>query len=522
MDEEQSFANLLSQSAAPSRPTWGDGASASDDPWANPFSDSGAGASNPFADTTSPFGLSSTYVTPIPTAPSPEIPKAEVSPYVAKLEEDDRAGRGTLPDPPSVIAAREQHFADADAVASSSSPPFTTTSIATGGYESPYASPAVGRDDPFAQPFAPTQYNEPSLPPLPPKEPAQAPPPAPSRKLPSDLIDEDLLNASDPSVSLKKAFVKSTPAQSGGATTARVGATPEKPKAYVFRPSGKRDSTGPAAREEKSEQAGRKPDEVKAHQVEVKVEEKPAAPKEATQATSTSAVTAVHPSGTEAAATKAQPAAASTAVPATDDVVAAAKSEIVPPHLAPPASIPLPESSAATPTASRPESPVPPSLPTATPAAAPPDVPEPSPAAFAITPSTDRVAVSPLDTPSEPEYGFRNLSIGAVGAAVPPPVPEKTPLDGSSGGGGGGGAEGWTTGVSSPPTSRFGGKGWGAMDEEEDGGLFGKGGPGIRTAATTTTGDMWGTSAAGGWQEEEEEYVPPSAGPSQIVSPPKS
>ncbi|GFZ45014.1 hypothetical protein JCM24511_02740 [Saitozyma sp. JCM 24511] len=518
MDEEQSFANLLSQSAAPSRPTWGDGASASDDPWANPFSDSGAGASNPFADTTSPFGLSSTYVTPIPTAPSPEIPKAEVSPYVAKLEEDDRAGRGTLPDPPSVIAAREQHFADADAVASSSSPPFTTMSIATGGYESPYASPAVGRDDPFAQPFAPTQYNEPSLPPLPPKEPAQAPPPAPSRKLPSDLIDEDLLNASDPSVSLKKAFVKSTPAQSGGATTARVGATPEKPKAYVFRPSGKRDSTGPPPKEGRSEEAGRKQDEVKVKQDEAKVEEKPAVQIQTTKDTSTSAAPATVPSGTEAAATKAQSAAPPTTAPTTDDAVVAAKSEDAPPHLAPPASIPLPESSAATPTASRPESPAPPSLPTAHPAAAPSEAPEPSPAAFAITPSTDRVAVSPLDTPSEPEYGFRNLSIGAVGAAVPPPVPEKTPLDGSSGGGAGG-AEGWTTGVSSPPTSRFGGKGWGAMDEEEDGGLFGKGGPGIRTAGTTTTGDMWGTSAAGGWQEEEEEYVPPSAGPSQTSEP---
>jgi hypothetical protein len=101
---------------------------------------------------------------------------------------------------------------------------------------------------------------------------------------------------------------------------------------------------------------------------------------------------------------------------------------------------------------------------------------------------------------------------------VPPPVPEKTPLDGSTGGGG---AEGWTTGVSSPPASRFGGKGWGAMDEEEDGGLFGKGGPGIRTAGTTAAGDVWGASATGGWQEEEEEDGPPSAGPSQIVSPPK-
>ncbi|BEI86227.1 hypothetical protein CcaverHIS002_0605140 [Cutaneotrichosporon cavernicola] len=77
-------------------------------------------------------------------------------------------------------------------------------------------------------------------------------------------------------------------------------------------------------------------------------------------------------------------------------------------------SLPLPESSMPTPTPSRPDTP-------AAPGSAP----------------TDRVSVSPLDTPAgEPDYGFRSLAIGASSA------------NGSS------------------PTARFGGRGWGAVDDE--------------------------------------------------------
>ncbi|BEJ17301.1 hypothetical protein CspHIS471_0607020 [Cutaneotrichosporon sp. HIS471] len=96
-------------------------------------------------------------------------------------------------------------------------------------------------------------------------------------------------------------------------------------------------------------------------------------------------------------------------------------------------SLPLPESSMPTPTPSRPDTP-------AAPGSAP----------------ADRVSVSPLDTPTgEPDYGFRSLAIGASSA------------NGTS------------------PTARFGGRGWGAVDDEP----------------LSTSGDPWNEGAGGGWGE---------------------
>ncbi len=115
----------------------------------------------------------------------------------------------------------------------------------------PIDSPTLA-NDPFAQPFAPP--GDPSallllqLPCVlwrlrPRRQLTSASGPRP-KGLPSDLIDEDLLAASDPSISLKKAFVKTDTS----AKPASAAPTPEKPKAYVFRPGG-----AAAARRESSE-----------------------------------------------------------------------------------------------------------------------------------------------------------------------------------------------------------------------------------------------------------------------------
>jgi len=158
-----------------------------------------------------------------------------------------------------------------------------------------------------------------------------------------------------------------------------------------------------------------------------------------------------------------------------------------------PAAIPLPESNEPTPTTTRPTSPVVPASPARSKSsAATIDEVEPSPS-VPFTPSIDRVAVSPLDAvPQQPDYGFQSLSIGA--SSIAPPPPPKSPVRADS--------DGWAGKATSPPGSRFAGKGWGAIDEDE-GGLFGKGGPSVRTATT----DPWGSSSnsndtgEGGWGE---------------------
>lgn len=465
MDEEADFANILSQSTI-QKPTWSTTPSdPSSDPWANPFSTSSP--TNPFASSTSAFGSTSAYVpTPAP-AFSLDSPEQEVSPYVAKLEEDDRYGRGNLPDPPSVIAAREQEASEAEAV-----------------FGNPYAPTEL---DPFTVPYSPPKPAEAQVE-------AQA---KPSRKLPSGLIDEDLMAASDPSISLKKAFVKSTPAPrpEGGKVEGK--------KAYVFTP-GK-----PAAKATKKED-----------KVDVKGEDKVETVKEDKNKDTKSEVE-LTPDTESATETAAQNAVATNEAntedhfktgsvgketkqpvkpaPNNDKTAKAAPQQL--PEITQstePESIPLPPSGQATPSISRIASPVSAngqnqdrtsSLLSATN-----DI-------FSAnsTPKHDRVAVSPLDPPppAEKDYGFHHLAIGGSSQPVTaPPPPPKT-------------SSGW----SQPSTaatgtgSRFAGKGWAAVDDSDD--LFGPGGPSSKS-------DPWGgEDDAEGWAGDN---VPTMSGPSQVCS----
>jgi sorting nexin-1/2 len=85
----------------------------------------------------------------------------------------------------------------------------------------------------------------------------------------------------------------------------------------------------------------------------------------------------------------------------------------------------------------------------------------------APAPAPDHVSVSPLETPASEatsDYGFRSLAIGASGAPAP-----SQPL-------------------SSSPTSRFGGRGWGAVDAEP-----------LAATAVVAEGDPW--NQGGGWGE---------------------
>lgn len=311
MDEEENFARLLSASTPAPKPQWGTpDDSVAADPWANPFADADAGSGwgEP--------GISSFQPsTSTASAPAPESPEQSV--------------HDLPPDPPSVIAARER------AELEGASGGFGSGGFGGGFDEDPYA------PSPFGTPAArsPTK----SL------EPAKKSSPVVSQKhIPAGLIDEELLNESDPSVSLKKAFVKhNTPAGTSSAP-----ATPD--KKYVFKPK-----------------------------------DKPVLP----------------------------------ALPP-------AKKEVNP------ASIPLPESIAGTPTTSRPETP---------------------------TLSTDRVNISPLETPTgetEKDFGFQSLAIGSSG------------MNGSS----------------SPTAGRFGGRGWGAIEADD--------------TPLTGSGDPWNEGGSGGWNND--------------------
>ncbi|TXT16015.1 hypothetical protein VHUM_00518 [Vanrija humicola] len=204
MDEEESFARLLSASTPAHRPTLFSNTSAEADPWANPFNES---------------------------APSwgPPPPASAAAP-AHDDPEPEYAGFGgfaaTVPDPPSVIAAREReelaHAAGRQPAPASPeaypSDPYAPTGFTSPPRTSPTA--GLGRSAARSPPTSPS------------KAPAAAAAPAP-RALPAGLIDEELLAESDPHASLKRAFVASAAA---AAAPAAVPPTPEKKGTYVFRP----------------------------------------------------------------------------------------------------------------------------------------------------------------------------------------------------------------------------------------------------------------------------------------------
>ncbi|WWD18630.1 hypothetical protein CI109_103083 [Kwoniella shandongensis] len=612
MDEEASFANLLSSTIAPARPSWNSGGASNaeeHDPWANPFSDTttiptlgsgggggGESSHNPFASTSPGLagaGTSSTYLPTFPTTTTsitstggfdPESPKEEltVSPYVQQLERERDAeiqqGRGMIPDPPSVIAAREQ---EGFGYASSAfgTPTLPTPSVTGGGF--------AQEEDPFAastsNPFAPTTSDPANIPFT---TPAAAPAPAvpsatvpivpPSRKLPSSLIDEDLMAESDPEQSLKKAFKKSTPApastlsRSGTASPVKGGASGK--KAYVFTPGGKgtkKEDVKKKVEQEKKEDAEKQDDEkpkevskteeekkdaIKEQQkdvVEKNEDTKDAAAEEQKRVDDgkreESDVTKDQTSdGAAAESTQKEQNKLNESEPKEDaevkeviegkvaaeaeqspaDAVDAETSKPVangievkpaettptrmadhadshdastpkattPTGLRSPTSVPLPTSSNPTPTISRVPTPLP--LPKRD---------EVESSSVLATPSIDRVSVSPLEAPvdPEPDYGFKSLSIGASSTSLPPPIPTKDSWSGNG-----------NSTTSPPASSRFGGKGWGVLDDEQDGdgGLFGRGGPSIKS-------DPWGNDAtsngSGGWGEPGLASLPSSAGPSR-------
>lgn len=273
MDEEQSFAALLRSSTPAARPSWNAPSDPSADPWANPF------ASSP----TQPFAAPS-----IPSVPSPPrldsanldlpdsngvygesgasggfddapfdysipvVPRVDGeqrdSPYVQQLESEgvgngngngtgngvgfgaadyytDTEGNRNNVDPPSIIAARELEALSAQHAFE----PYHTPAAGVES-ENPFAQ-TNSRDDTAVSPSIPNSaISPPPPPPQPPKKPG----------LPADLIDDDLMAESDPMLSLKKAFVKSTAASN--ASSEQRGAKTEtggnKGKgAYVFTPS---------------------------------------------------------------------------------------------------------------------------------------------------------------------------------------------------------------------------------------------------------------------------------------------
>lgn len=183
--------------------------------------------------------LESDGIAPSTSASGP----AEVSAEYGGYEASASVGYTPQVDPPSVIAAREQEAREAltsqQAFAHDDEPSvplLASTSVSTYTQVQAQAESTM-EDDPFAQPFASPSRplidsRSDVIPPftVPADSPARSPtvatphtqqsPSAPvastpsSKKLPAGLIDDDLLAASDPMLSLKKAFVKSTPASS--------------------------------------------------------------------------------------------------------------------------------------------------------------------------------------------------------------------------------------------------------------------------------------------------------------------
>jgi hypothetical protein len=187
--------------------------------------------------------------------------------------------------------------------------------------------------------------------------------------------------------------------------------------------------------------------------------------------------------------------------------------------------VPLPESQTNTPVPTRPVTPV-----------AERQSPEPSTdaiepdAAHAPSATLDRAALSPLSTTKD--LGLQSLSVNSetlqtssasqAEKSRPLSPQPKSPVA-------------WTTEQSIPIStavsgSRFGGKGWGVLDDPEEDGLFGKGGPSGRS-------DPWGNMSngvegssmsgaiagvvingdGGGWAGEDTMASPFDAGPSRQV-----
>nr|ODN85361.1 hypothetical protein L203_04976 [Cryptococcus depauperatus CBS 7841] len=195
MDEEQSFARLVSSTTLPARPAWDTPAAGDDhDPWANPF----------VTDITSnPFASSSYSADPRIVSSSPR----ETSPYVKKLQREHM-----VPEMPSVIAAREREKEMAENEAAQRGV------YASSAFASPYDLPTTMANDPFAKPFAPIHASrDPVLVPF--DSPtshfeAESSVPAPKEEgktLLKNLIGKDLMAENDPEMGLRKAFKKSEP-----------------------------------------------------------------------------------------------------------------------------------------------------------------------------------------------------------------------------------------------------------------------------------------------------------------------
>lgn len=398
MDEEESFARLLSASTPAPRPTLfpSGSAGADQDPWANPFgatsgSGAGGGAGGAFGNTMDDAWGAST----IPSIPADPNPAATAtSPAAGQRERSPSPAFGGAagderPDPPSVIAARERQEL---AAATGGGGGFGGSSSAGwGAFDDPYSSTTAGWSPPPKATFGPQSPTSPTRSnrgahsrqtsgaasqlgsPTSPKTAAAGA----SRALPAGLIDEELLAEHDPRASLTRAFVKSAPVAAppaSGPVAPQAHPTPEK-KVYVFKPR--------AAVQ---------------HEIE---REKPAA------------------------------------VRSSD-----------------PTAVPLPESAAVTPATSRP----------ATPAVSSP------PASSTLAPeSVEHLSVSPLDTPAtETDFGFRSLAIGGSGALAA------------------------SNGSPGAAATRFGGRGWGAVDAEE-----------TPLSGDADGADPWneGGSGGGGWGE---------------------
>ncbi|WWC62751.1 uncharacterized protein I303_105348 [Kwoniella dejecticola CBS 10117] len=475
MDEEASFSALLS-STTPARPSWSTQTpnDQADDPWANPFSDSSSSINpyaSPFASTVLPSSSAPINDPAIQPFALPESPRNETSPYAQKINEDYNRS----PDPPSVIAAREQQQQRFSAEPQDNQGIYSNP---YGNHEDvdPFASAGAGQNkpiDPAHRPFEPPSHS-----PVDNKHPqshAQSPTTPKPRGLPSSLIDEDLMAESDPEQSLKKAFVKSAPAPKSKIESTngdQVKPTPEKKKTYVFTPNSK------AVQEEK------KPEAKSAVKETGRGERQPDDNQKKADETKQVALDAEIQVQSATKIPQADSSAQAQEPPSSSHTTPTVKSPKSP------TSIPLPASNLATPTVSRVPTPLPPATNKA-------DNTEAS--SVLATPSSDRVSVSPLDAPAataaDVDYGFKSLALG--GSA--PPVPDKEWT-------GTGNAASSSESIS-PPSSRFGGKGWGALDDEpESDSLFGRGGPSTSS---------WGNNdSSGGWGETSMEETLASAGPS--------
>lgn len=184
MDEEENFARLLAQSnPAPRQTLFSNEA----DPWANPFGGD---------------DLSGGWGAP-PAGPAPSSPPSQ-NLY-------DGGIGGGLPDPPSVIHAREREelaaFGD-----DPTSNPFSS---------SPRTSPRKSQSSAPSSPAA-ARRSVPS-----------SPETGRQRILPAGLIDEDLLAEHDPEASLKRAFVKHEEKEK----VAVIPPTPDRKAPYIFTPA---------------------------------------------------------------------------------------------------------------------------------------------------------------------------------------------------------------------------------------------------------------------------------------------